>query len=179
MTEMLYTDLMVDLETLGTKPETGVPLLSIGWCVWHSHHEFPAEPRAAQIFVKESPGQADPSTLDWWMSQGARYDAIQKQCAAGFSLQNAVAAFVDAYRVNASMRVWSHGATFDVVILEYWLRHFQIDVPWKFWDVRDTRTLFDLGKLRFKGNTHDAREDAIAQARAVHGLWRRLKDQVA
>jgi len=45
-------------------------------------------------------------------------------------------------------------------------------VTWKFWEVRDTRTLFDLAKVdvRIEGK-HNALTDAVAQAQAVQQAY--------
>jgi hypothetical protein len=84
--------------------------------------------------------------------------------------------------------VWSHGASFDVAILEHAYAVAGIPVPWKYTAVRDTRTLFELAPavtfadLTAKGAfeqayprvPHDALSDAIHQAFAVQRALRRL-----
>jgi len=48
-------------------------------------------------------------------------------------------------------------------------------VTWKFWEVRDTRTLFDLANVsvRIEGK-HNALTDAVAQSRAVQQAYKKL-----
>ena len=69
-----------------------------------------------------------------------------------------------------------HGAIFDVVIIEDICRTFQQAVTWKFWEVRDTRTLFDLADIsvRIEGK-HNALTDAVAQSKAVQQAYAKLK----
>ena len=49
-------------------------------------------------------------------------------------------------------------------------------MTWKFWEVRDTRTLFDLAdvSVRIEGK-HNALTDAVAQAKAVQQSYAKLK----
>jgi exodeoxyribonuclease VIII len=71
---------------------------------------------------------------------------------------------------------WSHGATFDLVILEDIYRQLGKPMPWNFWQLRDTRTLFDLGYSPDmpKGGKHDALQDAIRQAVGVQNIYAKL-----
>ncbi len=48
---------------------------------------------------------------------------------------------------DEKVKVWGHGATFDPVILANVIRKCGYEVPWKYWNVRDTRTLFDLAQV--------------------------------
>jgi exodeoxyribonuclease VIII len=71
---------------------------------------------------------------------------------------------------------WSHGATFDLVILENIYRQLNKPLPWNYWQLRDTRTLFDLGQdpEMPQGSKHDALQDAIRQAVGVQNVYRKL-----
>jgi len=61
------------------------------------------------------------------------------------------------------------------VIIENICRSLQQAVPWKFWDVRDTRTLFDLADVQVDvAGKHNALTDAVAQARAVQQSYKKL-----
>jgi hypothetical protein len=50
-------------------------------------------------------------------------------------------------------------------------------LPWNYWQIRDTRTLFDLGfdPDMPKGGKHDALQDAIRQAVGVQNMYAKLK----
>ena len=72
--------------------------------------------------------------------------------------------------------MWSHGSIFDVVIIEDVCRSLQQAVTWKFWEVRDTRTLFDLADVSVKiEGKHNALTDAVAQTQAVQQSYAKLK----
>ncbi len=68
---------------------------------------------------------------------------------------------------------WSHGASFDVVLCEAVFERLGIRTPWKFWNVRDTRTLYDFTgeKPARDRNHHHALYDAVAQAEAVQRAY--------
>jgi hypothetical protein len=72
--------------------------------------------------------------------------------------------------------VWSHGSNFDIVILENAYKAIGQSAWWKYDNVRDTRTLFDLADYKYvaKGG-HDALEDAMRQAEEVCNAYRQLK----
>ena len=72
---------------------------------------------------------------------------------------------------------WSHGATFDLVIIENIYRQLGKPLPWNFWQLRDTRTLFDLGydPDMPKNSKHDALQDAIRQSVGVQNIYSKLK----
>jgi hypothetical protein len=72
-------------------------------------------------------------------------------------------------------KVWSHGAVFDIVIIEDLLRQMGRTEPWKFWNCRDTRTLFDLADPDMpQAAKHNALEDAKRQAIGVKNVMRKL-----
>ena len=160
---------MIDLETLGTSP--GSVILSIGAVAF----DIPTKSLGQTFYVNVCRQQAaacgltsDPSTIAWWagQSQEAR-DALLVDPVAPDA---ACRAFVDYWRMTGATMIWSHGATFDIPLLEWMIRLSQPMVPWKFWNARDTRTIFDLagnGPDRSKGTHHNALDDAVNQAEAV------------
>src|SRR5574337_845954 len=64
--------------------------------------------------------------------------------------------------------MWSHGSNFDIVILENAYKVVGEKAWWKYSNVRDTRTLFDIVNFTYKSKgVHDALTDAVNQAVAV------------
>ena len=71
--------------------------------------------------------------------------------------------------------IWSHGSIFDVVILENVATSMQQGVTWNFWEIRDTRTLFDIANVEVQvEGKHNALADATAQSYAVQKAYRVL-----
>jgi hypothetical protein len=62
------------------------------------------------------------------------------------------------------------------VIIENLYRQLGKPLPWNFWQLRDTRTLFDLGydSDMPKNSKHNALEDAIRQSVGVQNIYRKL-----
>jgi hypothetical protein len=83
--------------------------------------------------------------------------------------------------------VWSHGAPFDVVVMETAMRQTLTErpnpIPWPFYTVRDTRTLFEIAGVSLKDKkystktTHKAVEDAAHQAMVVQDAYKKLMDK--
>ena len=167
--------LMIDLETLATSPNAAI--LTIGACKFDPkaqdiHSQFYER---IQLESQEGYGRIiNEDTLKWWGQQDPKIqedafgegddridlkDAMKKLYTFGLGTTN----------------VWSHGSIFDVVIIEDVCRSFQQAVTWKFWEVRDTRTLFDLANVdvRIEGK-HNALTDALAQAQAVQKAYKIL-----
>ena len=115
------------------------------------------------------------STLDWWSKQSA---AAQE---AAFDPTDRVSineAMTQLYKFCwGGKRVWSHGVGFDLIILEWYFRKIGKAVPWSFWEMRDTRTLFDIGinPQRATVTAHNALADAIDQAVGVQNVFNALK----
>ena len=74
--------------------------------------------------------------------------------------------------------VWSNGATFDIVVAENAFRQVDIKIPWNFWTIRDTRTLFDIGKVKLSdggySTSHKAVEDCERQVAVVQMAYKKL-----
>lgn len=76
--------------------------------------------------------------------------------------------------------VWSNGAGFDIVAMESAWRQLGMNIPWTYWSVRDTRTLFEVAGVSLKDKkyktrtTHKAVEDAEHQAIVVQDAYKKL-----
>ena len=168
--------LMIDLETLATSPDAAI--LTIGACKFNPHGTDIHSTYYERIILETQEGYErviNEDTLSWWSQQDKQIqedafgegedridlkDAMKKLYTFGLGTSN----------------VWSHGSIFDVVIVEDVCRSLQQAVTWKFWEVRDTRTLFDLADIsvRIEGK-HNALTDAVAQAKAVQQAYKKLK----
>jgi hypothetical protein len=167
--------LMVDLETLATSPDAVI--LTIGAVTF--------DPASNKIFDKlyyrvdvESCDRlgmtVNDDTVEWWSKQAAD---VQTEAFAEDNrvpIEEVIEKFHKfAWNCDA---FWSHGATFDLVILDCYYRKLNKTPPWNFWQIRDTRTLFDLGydPEMPKEGLHNALEDARRQAIGVQTIYRKL-----
>ena len=74
--------------------------------------------------------------------------------------------------------IWGHGYGFDITILDHLLLSKGHNLPWNFWNVRDSRTLFQLmpkdPRKAMAFAAHNALEDCRAQAQCVQYCYREL-----
>ena len=167
----VVTNVMVDIETLGTKP--GSIIASIGAVVFCPKRGIGDEIRElVDIESAQSFGLTiDAPTISWWFNQsvGARnalFDGYRHDLPTALSN---FSSFLG--RLNSPVRMWSHGPSFDLVLLEFAYQAANITVPWLYNSHRDTRTLFDIAGVNLSdyrvGTHHDALDDARSQARAA------------
>ena len=163
--------LMIDLETLATTPEAAV--LTIGACKFDPRGNTIADTFYERIDVDSQDRDINPSTIEWWSKQDK---AIQEDAFGEEGRIQMSDAMKKLYTFGfGTTAVWSHGAIFDVVIIENICRKLQQAVTWKFWEVRDTRTLFDIADLTVNiEGKHNALADAEAQADVVQKAYRKL-----
>ena len=168
------THIMLDIETLGTKP--GAAIVSIGACVFSQEGIGDTHYQAIDIKAGSN-GLAwptfDPGTIAWWMDQSVEARAVFKD-SRSMHIVPALHGFRDWCHSHGETGIylWCHGASFDAPIVEaafeaLWHKD---QVPWKFWNIRCTRTLYDVAGVRPErtaGTQHNALDDAVAQAKAV------------
>lgn len=170
---------MLDLETLGTRP--GCVIRSVGACSFELE-----QPVVGGGFYRNVSREScetlglhvDPKTEAWWAQQSdeARAHLEPDQRA----IEDVVREFHEAFRGTGAACIWCHGATFDVPIWEAAAHLLGIRSPWKFFNVRDTRTLFDLAYFDTRdvgreGTHHNALDDAVFQARCVQSAYQKLR----
>ncbi len=169
--------IMIDLETMGSRP--GCAIATIGAVMFDPVHGDIGNSFYCRVNLRsctEAGLHLDPLTLIWWLRQS---DAARAEISNDESLQlrYALQAFSAFYAENKARKHWSHGAGFDGPIMDAAYHALGMDPPWKFWDARDTRTIFDLAQVkpdRSVGVAHHAHVDAENQARAVVEAYLRL-----
>lgn len=173
-------DISFDLETLSTDPQALI--LSIG-AVKFDRDTGTMDPdyfyRIIDIEAPGPQGVIDPSTVAWWMrqSQEAR-DAIFGSDVERTPLRVALAEFAD-WIGDGDYDLWQRGDK-DSQWLVSAFKGNGLEVPYKYWRVRDQRTLCDLFKpflpLRDAEQTpHNALGDAYYQAHCLVNTFARLR----
>lgn len=171
---------MLDLETMGTT--SGSVIASIGAVMFDVSSTIKEMPEFHYNVDLESCVKAglafNGDTVYWWLSQepAARLSLINPE---PMNLDFACFKFKEWYESYKPIRLWAHGASFDPPILEAGFKAVNKEIPWKFWDVRDTRTIFELafsGKppQMIKGTLHNALHDAKNQALQLQEAYRIL-----
>jgi hypothetical protein len=102
------------------------------------------------------------STIDWWATQpaAARDEAFAEQDR--IPLDQALDEL--GRLIWHSKRVWAQGPTYDMNILEHAYKSYGKPIPWQFYAVRDSRTVFSLWPgLPKPATSHHALEDCRRQ----------------
>lgn len=177
-------NIMFDLETFGTAP--GSVLRSIGAVVFD-----PETGAIGDTFYKnitrascEAVGLVvDPATEAWWDKQPAEARAaldVDPQ-----PIAEVATAFHQFFREAGGVQIWCQGANFDSVLWEAAIRKVwpsKSFVPWKFWNVRDTRTVYELARfdpnsIQRDGTYHNALDDSLHQVKCVAAAVQALRYQ--
>jgi hypothetical protein len=168
--------LMVDLETMAVTPRAVV--LTLGAVHFNPYGMGYSDKLYLRFDLDDQDKlnrEIDPNTLDWWSKQDPK---IMEEA---FSPDNRVplADAMDQFHKFAwgCDAFWAHGSLFDIAILEDLYRQIQKPVPWQYWQIRDTRTIFDLGwdPDMPQASKHDALQDSIRQAAGVQNIYSKLK----
>lgn len=167
---------MVDLETLSVTPRSVVLTLgAVHFDPWGSGYGNTLYLKFDLDDQDRLGREIDPGTIDWWAKQN---NEIMEQ-AFDPNGRIKVADAMDKFHKFAwgCSNFWSHGASFDLVILEDIYRQLNKPLPWNFWQMRCTRTLFDLGQdpEMPQNAKHNALEDAIRQCIGVQNVYKKLK----
>lgn len=169
---MSIQHIMIDLETLGTKP--GSIVLTVGAVKFSKLGVAEKFYRAISEADCMANGlTSDPSTLEWWRNQST--EARDAAFAGTDSLRETLLAFTE-FCGDDVIRIWGNGSDFDNVLLEEAYRAAGLGVPWKFTGNRCYRTiknLFPKVQVPSVGTAHNALDDAIFQANHLIAISRR------
>lgn len=173
---MPKSHVMLDLETLSTRKDAAIIQIAA-----LEFDPLTGETgRSFNTFIRNPSGHLDVQTVAWWMQQ-AQAAAIGAALASPDSCGHdatAVSAFAewlgnDTARGCKLEALWSHGATFDLVLLENAFNRNDMAKPWSYKVERDTRTLYALAPGGMPvvptdpQRKHDARYDCEVQAKQV------------
>lgn len=174
--------IMIDLETWGTLP--GSALRSVG-AVTFSPYGAPHEEKSFYSNIDRASCEAvglkiDPKTEAWWAAQST--EARMGLADGCQPLSDVVSDFAKWWTAVNGTYVWSNGANFDEVLWRVAAARLGQEAPWKYWNVRDTRTIWHLARLNPKsikreGVAHNALADARHQALCVTRSYSVLKVQ--
>lgn len=160
------TEIMLDLETLSTKPNAHI--LSIGAVQFDQHGLGPAFYTIINPEVPQPNAHIDAKTVHWWMAQSA--EARAEFDDPGTTLAQALddfSQYLSATAQGDKIQLWGNGAAFDNVILRAAFDRCGITAPWSPFSDRCYRTLKNLAPhipLETNGTPHNAINDAANQA---------------
>lgn len=168
----------IDLETLDTCPQATV--LSLGAVKFNPFND--TEPYD-ELYFKINVDDQDvlkrttsDSTIEWWSKQDPK---IMEEA---FDQEGAITVEEALSKINKFVvgvdTLWGQGYGFDYTILEDMYRSIGKPIPWNFWQIRDSRTLFGVCKedprKKIQNNLHNALADAYYQSKAIQMAYKEL-----
>jgi hypothetical protein len=167
-------DLMIDIETVGTGPNACILTIaaqafdpfSRGY---YDRHYY------ARVDIESQPERnIEQGTIDWWATQpsAARDEAFAED--GRIPLTQALEEL--GKLIWHSKRIWANGPTFDMNILEHAYKSYSMPLPWKYFLIRDARTVYSLvPSLNKYPASHHALEDCRRQIDLLHDSLEYLK----
>ena len=64
--------------------------------------------------------------------------------------------------------IWTNGTSFDIPILKNAYQMSNLDIPWKFWNERDVRTVLYLGNTSINNTSN------VKKHHALYDCWRQI-----
>ena len=169
---------MIDLETLDTKPSCQI--LSLGAVKFNPitndepHSELYIKPDIDQ--QHDAGRTTSDSTIEWWSKQDPK---VMEEAFSSDGRMN-IDLMLDQltkWLVGTDV-IWGHGYGFDITILEDLYRNFDRPIPWQFWQIKDSRTLFSCCKedprKKMQSDLHNALADSYFQAKSVQEAYKEL-----
>jgi hypothetical protein len=169
---MKFTNLMLDLETLSTQPNSViVTIAAVKFSFDHPEEE------TFQVNLNPKEGKElglhiDPDTVEWWRN-GDR-EAMLAWMRSPTSYTDGVTKFHDWLFQDTNSfnpekaKVWAQGIDFDMPIMRSSFSVIDKKMPWPFWNQCDSRTIFTVAKFNTKqaervGQYHNAVDDCRTQ----------------
>lgn len=116
----------------------------------------------------------DDGTLEWWSKQSPE---VREEAFTEIDRHDIRAVMQDLFKwMNQGYHsVWANGPAFDIVILETINKHIERGNPWKYWQVKDARTVYGLIEHeRPNPRLHHALWDCWSQIVALQSCFRNL-----
>ena len=168
---------MIDLETLSTNPNATI--LTIGG-VKFDPYSF-TEPSQGMYFRVDVDSQTamgrdvQQETIDWWATQPKEISEEALGDEDRIDLKYLIKQ-INKWSVGVDV-FWCQGPLFDYAILQNLYAQLEHPVPWQYWQIRDSRTLFSLvprDPNEKRTGLHNALEDCYFQARKVQQVYNQL-----
>ena len=165
---------MIDLEGLATGPDTTILTIAaqafdpFGDGYYDQHYY-------ARVTLESQENRAiDDGTIAWWATQPdhAREEAFGEQDR--IPLDQALDEL--GRLIWHSKMIWAQGPTYDCNILEHAYKSYGKALPWKYYQVRDSRTVFSLWPEQpIPPTSHHALEDCRRQIGMLQNTLKYLK----
>ena len=168
---------MIDLETLSTNPNATI--LTVGGVKFDPYTM--AEPSQGMYFRVDVDSQTEmgrdvmQETVNWWSKQPKEISDEAFSDDNRASLDDMIKK-INKFSVGVDV-FWCQGPLFDYAILQDIYKQLGYPVPWQYWQIRDSRTLFSLvpkDQDEKRTGLHNALEDCYFQAKKVQRVYKQL-----
>ena len=163
---------MIDIEGLATGPDTTIVTIAaqafdpLGHGLFDQHYY-------ARVTLESQPDRRiEQGTIDWWATQKeAQAEAFAEEDR--IPLDQALDGL--GRLIWHSKRIWAQGPTYDMNILEHAYKSYNKPIPWQYYMVRDSRTVFGLWpELPKPPTSHHALEDCRRQIELLQTTLKHL-----
>jgi len=175
---------MIDIETLST--DTHAVILSIGVVKFNPKKSGVISQLELRPTVDDQTEKYNrhicEDTLKWWGAQPIEVQEAGLSDRDRMPLKDCMEVLYH-YCWNTD-RVWANGSAFDITILETAFKQTLTDrpnpIPWQYYNVRDTRTIYEVAGVKLKDKkygtrtTHNAVEDAIHQVIVLQDAYKKF-----
>jgi hypothetical protein len=154
--------LMIDLEGLATGPDSTILTIAAQTFDPFGSGYYDRHYYARVTLESQENRSIDDGTIAWWATQPdhAREEAFGEQDR--IPLDQALDEL--GKLIWHSQLIWSQGPTYDMNILEHAYKSYNKPLPWKYYMVRDSRTVFSLWPEQpIPPTSHHALEDCRRQ----------------
>jgi hypothetical protein len=170
-------DVMLDLETLSTRPESVV--LTMGAIKFNP---FKQDDFGQTLYIRPDVDEqisngrhVSDDTMNWWLDQPEEVREEALNTDDRMPIEEMLRT-LNRFLVGVD-NIWAQGPIFDIGILENLYRQHNTPPPWKHWQIRDSRTIFGThGDPREVGrhNLHNALADCVYQAQGIQMVYHKL-----
>jgi len=154
-------DIMIDIEGLATGPDATILTIAAQTFDPLGSGYYPRQYYARITLESQPDRKIEQGTIDWW--------ATQKEAQAEAFAEDGRIPLDQALKELHKLtwqcnRVWMNGPTYDANILEHAYKSYGMGLPWQYYKIRDTRTIYSLWPDLPKPSTsHHALQDCRRQ----------------
>lgn len=183
--DILYTDVMIDIETMGTTSNSAI--LSVAAVPFN----IDTGDISDDIFYYRVDLQScidaglhmNVNTVLWWMKQSddARFELLDNTNR--YSLEIVLSLLAKFINKNPKYRVWGNSARFDLGILsDAYSKINSIKTPWHYHNEMCVRTLSSIlpdviKNTLFEGVPHNPVDDCLHQIKYCSEIWKKIKGE--
>lgn len=174
-------EVMIDLETLSI--QNNAVIATIGAIKFNRYENNKKIDKMEKIYIKVDHNSCidlgmhiDKNTIDWWNNQDekAKEEIFSKEDR--IPIKNALGKL--SIFLRGCEYFWANSPNFDCIILENAYKLCNLTIPWKYYMLRDCRTIYDLGKTSLSSictTSHNSLEDCYNQILCLKKCIKNLK----